>query len=92
MGLFGMIVFVVNVIFVLLLLWFCKGDVNMWVVWFFLCNDVIGNVVVVVVVGFVVWLGSVWLDFIVVFGIVGLFLYLLWVIICDVWVDLKVLV
>lgn len=84
MGLFGIVVLVVNIFVVLLFIWFCKGDVNMWVVWMFLCNDVIGNVVVVFVVGFVVWFGSGWFDLIVVFGIVGLFLYLLWLIICDV--------
>lgn len=89
MGLLGMIALVVNVISVLPLLRFRKGDANMRAVWLFSRNDAIGNAAVVIAAGLVAWLGSAWPDLIVAFGIAGLFLHSSWSIIRDARADLK---
>lgn len=89
MGLLGMIALFVNVISVLPLLRFRRGDANMRAVWLFSRNDAIGNVAVVVAAGLVAWLGSAWPDLIVAFGIAGLFLHSSWAIIRDARADLK---
>ena len=89
MGLFGIVALVVNVIAVLPLMRFRKGDANMRAVWLFSRNDAIGNAAVVVAAIFVAWLGSGWPDLIVAFGIAGLFLHSAWSIIRDARADLK---
>ncbi|MCT8160005.1 cation transporter [Pseudoruegeria sp. SHC-113] len=89
MGLFGFIALVVNVLAVLPLLRFRKGDANMRAVWLFSRNDAIGNAAVVIAAGLVAWLGSAWPDLIVAFGIAGLFLHSSWSIICDARADLR---
>lgn len=89
MGLFGMIALLVNVLAVLPLMRFRKGDANMRAVWLFSRNDAIGNAAVVVAAGLVAWLGSAWPDLIVAFGIAGLFLHSSWSIIRDARADLK---
>mgnify|MGYP000673906026 FL=1 len=89
MGLFGLIALVVNVLAVLPLLRFRKGDANMRAVWLFSRNDAIGNAAVVVAAALVAWLGSAWPDLIVAFGIAGLFLHSSWSIIRDARADLK---
>ena len=89
MGLFGIIALVVNVLAVLPLMRFRKGDSNMRAVWLFSRNDAIGNAAVVVAAGLVAWLGSAWPDLIVAFGIAGLFLHSSWSIIRDAKDDLK---
>lgn len=89
MGLFGFIALVVNVLAVLPLLRFRKGDANMRAVWLFSRNDAIGNAAVVVAAGLVAWLGSAWPDLIVAFGIAGLFLHSSWSIIRDARADLS---
>jgi len=89
MGLLGLIALVINVISVLPLLQYRKGDANMRAVWLFSRNDAIGNAAVVVAAGLVAWLGSVWPDLIVAFGIAGLFLHSSWAIIRDARADLK---
>jgi Co/Zn/Cd efflux system component len=89
MGLFGIIALVVNVLAVLPLMRFRKGDANMRAVWLFSRNDAIGNASVVVAGGLVAWLGSAWPDLIVAFGIAGLFLHSSWSIIRDAQADLK---
>ncbi len=89
MGLFGFIALVVNLLAVLLLLRFRKGDANMRAVWLFSRNDAIGNAAVVIAAGLVAWLGSAWPDLIVAFGIAGLFLHASWSIIRDARADLN---
>ncbi|MEO1453560.1 MAG: cation transporter [Pseudomonadota bacterium] len=89
MGLFGIIALVVNVLAVLPLMRFRKGDANMRAVWLFSRNDAIGNAAVVVAAGLVAWLGSAWPDLIVALGIAGLFLHSSWSIIRDAQADLK---
>ncbi|WP_170831494.1 cation transporter [Jannaschia faecimaris] len=89
MGLFGLIALVVNVLAVLPLMRFRKGDANMRAVWLFSRNDAIGNAAVVVAAGLVAWLGSAWPDLIVALGIAGLFLHSSWSIIQDAQADLK---
>lgn len=89
MGLFGVIALVVNVLALLPLMRFRKGDANMRTVWLFSRNDAIGNVAVVFTAGLVAWLGSAWPDLIVAFGIAGLFLHSSWSIIRDAQADLK---
>ncbi len=89
MGLLGRIALGVNVISVLPLLRFRKGDANMRAVWLFSRNDAIGNAAVVIAAGLVAWLGSAWPDLIVAFGIAGLFLHSSWAIIRDARADLK---
>ena len=89
MGVFGIIALVVNVLAVLPLMRFRKGDANMRAVWLFSRNDAIGNAAVVLAAGLVAWLGSAWPDLIVAFGIAGLFLHSSWSIIRDAQVDLK---
>ena len=81
MGMFGIVALVVNVLAVLPLMRFRKGDANMRAVWLFSRNDAIGNAAVVVAAGLVAWLGSGWPDLLVAFGIAGLFLHSSWSII-----------
>ncbi|KPB01241.1 cation transporter [Ahrensia marina] len=89
MGLFGFIALIVNVLAVLPLLKFRKGDANMRAVWLFSRNDAIGNAAVVVAAVLVYLMGSAWPDLIVAFGIAGLFLHSSWSIIRDARADLK---
>lgn len=89
MGLFGLVALVVNVLAVVPLLRFRKGDANMRAVWLFSRNDAIGNAAVVIAAALVAWLGSAWPDLIVAFGIAGLFLHASWSIIRDARADLK---
>ncbi|MEW9919365.1 cation transporter [Marimonas sp. MJW-29] len=89
MGVFGIIALVVNVIAVLPLMRFRKGDANMRAVWLFSRNDAIGNAAVVVAAGLVAWRGSGWPDLIAAFGIAGLFLHSSWSIIRDAQADLR---
>lgn len=89
MSLFGVVALVVNVVAVLPLMRFRKGDANMRAVWLFSRNDAIGNAAVVVAAGLVAWLGSGWPDLIVAFGIAGLFLHSSWLIIRDAQTDLR---
>ena len=88
MGLFGFIALIVNVLAVLPLLKFRKGDANMRAVWLFSRNDAIGNAAVVVAAVLVYLMGSAWPDLIVAFGIAGLFLHSSWSIIRDARSDL----
>lgn len=89
MGLFGIVALVVNILAVLPLLRFRKGDANMRAVWLFSRNDAIGNTAVVVAAGLVAWLDSGWPDLIVAFGVAGLFLHSSWSIIRDAQADLR---
>ena len=89
MGLFGIVALVVNILAVLPLIRFRKGDANMRAVWMFSRNDAIGNAAVVFAAGLVAWLGSGWPDLIVAFGIAGLFLHSSWSIIRDAQDDLR---
>ena len=89
MGVFGIVALVVNVLAVLPLMRFRKGDANMRAVWLFSRNDAIGNAAVVVAAGLVAWLGSAWPDLIVAFGIAGLFMHSSWSIIRDAQADLR---
>ena len=88
MGVLGIVALVVNVLAVLPLMRFRKGDANMRAVWIFSRNDAIGNAAVVVAAGLVAWLGSGWPDLLVAFGIAGLFLHSSWSIIRDARADL----
>lgn len=89
MSVFGVVALIVNVLAVLPLMQFRKGDANMRAVWLFSRNDAIGNAAVVVAAGFVALLGSGWPDRIVAFGIAGLFLHSSWSIIRDAHTDLS---
>lgn len=89
MGLFGLVALVVNVLAVLPLMRFRKGDANMRAVWLFSRNDAIGNAAVVVAAVLVMWLGSGWPDLVVALGIAGLFLHSAWSIIRDARADLR---
>lgn len=89
MGLFGFFALVVNVLAMLPLLRFRKGDANMRVVWLFSRNDAIGNAAVIVAAGLVALSGSAWPDLIVALGIAGLFLHSSSSIIRDAQADLK---
>ncbi|NOD47232.1 MULTISPECIES: cation transporter [unclassified Ruegeria] len=89
MGVFGIVALAVNVLAVLPLMRFRKGDANMRAVWLFSRNDAIGNAAVVVAAGLVAWLGSAWPDLIVAFGIAGLFMHSSWSIIRDAQADLR---
>ncbi|PWJ17514.1 cation transporter [Jannaschia seohaensis] len=89
MGFFGFAALVVNVLAVLPLLRFRKGDANMRAVWFFSRNDAIGNAAVVAAAGLVAVLGSGWPDLIVAFGVAGLFLHSSWSIVRDARRDLR---
>lgn len=89
MGLFGVVALGVNVLAVLPLLPFRKGDANMRAVWLFSRNDAIGNAAVIVAAGLVAWLGSAWPDLIVALGIAGLFLHSSWSILRDARSDLE---
>ncbi|NDW53376.1 cation transporter [Aliiroseovarius sp. PrR006] len=75
MGVFGLIALIVNVVAVLPLLPYRKGDANMRAVWMFSRNDAIGNVAVVLAAGLVAVFSSPLPDLIVAFGIAGLFLH-----------------
>ena len=88
MGVFGLLALVVNVVAVLPLLRFRKGDANMRAVWMFSRNDAIGNVAVVTAAGLVAALSSPLPDLLVAFGIAGLFLHSSISIIRDAWADL----
>ena len=88
MGLFGIVALVVNILAVLPLMKFRKGDANMRAVWLFSRNDAIGNAAVVVAAVFVAWLGNGWPDLLVAFGIAGLFLHSSWSIIRDARADM----
>ncbi|MFC6638100.1 cation transporter [Sulfitobacter sp. JBTF-M27] len=90
MGVFGIVALIVNVLAVLPLMKFRKGDANMRAVWLFSRNDAIGNAAVVVAAGLVAWLGSGWPDLLVAFGIAGLFLHSSWSIIRDAKADLTI--
>lgn len=74
MGGVGFFVFFINLVSVLFLVCYKDGDVNVWLVWLCLCNDVIGNVVVMFVVLGVWGMVIGWFDFVVVMIMVGLFL------------------
>lgn len=89
MGLFGIVALVVNILAVLPLLRFRKGDANMRAVWLFSRNDAIGNTAVVMAAGLVAWLDNGWPDLIVAFGVAGLFLHSSWSIIRDAQADLR---
>ena len=89
MGLFGFIALVVNVLAVLPLLRFRKGDANMRAVWMFSRNDAIGNVAVVLAAVLVAVLANPLPDLIVAFGIAGLFLHSSISIIHDARTDLR---
>ena len=89
MGLFGVIALAVNVLAVLPLMPYRKGDANVRAVWLFSRNDAIGNAAVVVAAGLVAWLGSAWPDLVVAFAIAGLFLHSAWSIIRDARADLR---
>ena len=89
MGVFGIGALLVNVLAVLPLMRFRKGDANMRAVWLFSRNDAIGNLAVVVAAVLVAWLGSGWPDLIVALGIAGLFLHSSWSIIRDAQSDLS---
>lgn len=89
MGFFGLCALVVNVLAVLPLLRFRKGDANMRVVWLFSRNDAIGNAAVIVAAGLVALSGSAWPDLIVAFAIAGLFLHSSSAIIRDARADLR---
>lgn len=89
MGLFGFFALVFNVLAVLPLLRFRKGDANMRAVWLFSRNDAIGNAAVIIAAGFVALFGSAWPDLIVALGIAGLFLHSSSSIIRDAQSDLK---
>lgn len=78
MGVVVIMVLVVNVGVVWMLYVFCEGDVNMCSVWLCLCNDVIGNVVVFLVVLGVFGIGKVWLDLSVVSLMVVFVFYVGW--------------
>ena len=75
MGLLGFIALAVNVLAVLPLLRFRKGDANMRAVWMFSRNDAIGNVAVVLAATLVAVLANPLPDLVVAFGIAGLFLH-----------------
>lgn len=83
MGLFGICALLVNMLAVLPLMRFRKGDANMRAVWLFSRNDAIGNLAVVVAAALVAWLGSGWPDLFVALGLAGLFLHSSWSIIRD---------
>lgn len=89
MGFFGLLALLVNVLAVLPLLRFRKGDANMRAVWLFSRNDAIGNAAVIVAAGLVALSGSAWPDLIVALGIAGLFLHSSWSIIRDARADLR---
>lgn len=89
MGIFGFFALAVNVLAVLPLLRFRKGDANMHVVWLFSRNDAIGNAAIIVAAGLVALFGRAWPDLIVAFGIAGLFLHSSWSIIRDARADLR---
>ena len=89
MGVFGVIALIVNILAVLPLLRFRKGDANMRAVWMFSRNDAIGNVAVVIAAVLVAMLSSPLPDFIVAFGIAGLFLHSSISIIRDARTDLR---
>ena len=89
MGLFGVIALAVNVLAVLPLMPYRKGDANVRAVWLFSRNDAIGNAAVVAAAGLVAWLGSAWPDLVVAFAIAGLFLHSAWSIVRDARADLR---
>lgn len=89
MGSLGFIALVVNVLAVLPLLRFRKGDANMRAVWMFSRNDAIGNVAVVIAAILVAVLASPLPDLIVAFGIAGLFIHSSISIIRDARADLR---
>ena len=89
MGLLGFVALIVNVVAVLPLLRFRKGDANMRAVWMFSRNDAIGNVAVVLAAGLVAVLANPLPDLIVAFGIAGLFLHSSFSIIRDARADLR---
>lgn len=66
MGVVVVFVLLVNGGVVVMFYVYCDGDVNMCLVWICSCNDVIGNVVVMLVVVGVVGMSSGWFDLIVV--------------------------
>ena len=88
-GLFGLLALVVNVLAVLPLMRFRKGDANMRAVWLFSRNDAIGNAAVVVAAGLVALSGRAWPDLVVAIGIAGLFLLASWSIVRDAQADLR---
>jgi Co/Zn/Cd efflux system component len=89
MGSLGFIALVVNVLAVLPLLRFRKGDANMRAVWMFSRNDAIGNVAVVLAAVLVAVFASPLPDLIVAFGIAGLFIHSSISIIRDARADLR---
>lgn len=89
MGLLGFVALVVNVLAVLPLLRFRKGDANMRAVWMFSRNDAIGNLAVVAAAGLVAVLDSPVPDLVVAFAIAGLFLHSSVSIIRDARTDLR---
>lgn len=89
MGVFGVIALIVNILAVLPLLRFRKGDANMRAVWMFSRNDAIGNAAVVVAAVLVAMLSNPLPDLIVAFGIAGLFLHSSISIIRDARADLR---
>ena len=89
MGLFGIIALGVNVIAALVLFPHREGDANMRAVWLFSRNDAIGNLMVVVAAGLVVWTHTAWPDLVVAVLVGGLFLQSALSIIKDARRDLK---
>ena len=89
MGLLGFIALVVNILAVLPLMRFRKGDANMRAVWMFSRNDAIGNVAVVLAAVLVSIFASPLPDLIVAFGIAGLFMHSSISIIRDARADLR---
>ena len=89
MGLLGLGALAANVLAVLPLMPYRKGDANMRAVWLFSRNDAIGNAAVILAAGIVAWRGAAWPDLVVAFGIAGLFLHSAWSIVRDARADLR---
>lgn len=89
MSIFGGGALVVNVIAALVLIPHRKGDANVRAVWLFSRNDAIGNIVVLIAAGLVLWTGTRWPDLAAAGVIAGLFLQSAWSIIGDARCDLK---
>ena len=83
MGLLGVGALLINIISVIVLLPYRKGDANIRAVWLFSRNDALGNILVIVAAGFVFWTSTSWPDLIAAGIIASLFLQSSWSIIKD---------
>ncbi|MFC2952473.1 cation diffusion facilitator family transporter [Marinicaulis aureus] len=89
MGAFALGALIVNVVAVLPLLQYRKGDANMRAVWLFSRNDAIGNVAVLIAAGLVAVTATPWPDLIVALMIAGIFLHSAWGIMTQARSDLR---